>query len=67
MILCSASRPGYSAATSSKTVWNSPSVSFMMLSFVMHVTFRRPWAFAYSKANRTMASEPGRVMSLSVW
>ena len=41
---------GYSAATSSKTRRKSPSVSFMMLSFVKHVTLRRPRRFAYSKA-----------------
>lgn len=49
-IQCSASRAGYSAATSSKTSWNSPSVSFMMLSLVKQVTLDRPVRVAYSNA-----------------
>ncbi len=40
-IQCSCSRSGYSAATSSNTLWKRPSVIFMMLSFVKHVTFFR--------------------------
>ncbi len=39
----------------------------MMLSFVMQVTFFRPYARAYSKAYRTMFSQPGRVISLRTW
>ena len=50
MIMCSAASSGYSAAISSKTRWNRPSVSFMMLSLVMQVSLRRPWLRAYSKA-----------------
>ena len=40
-IQCSFSICGYSAAISSKTLWNRPSVCFMMLSFVKQVTFFR--------------------------
>ena len=39
-VLCS-QISGYSAAISSKTLWNRPSVIFMMLSFVKQVTFLR--------------------------
>ena len=49
-IQCSFSMSGYSAATSSKTLWNRPSVSFMMLSLVKQVTFLRLYRLAYSKA-----------------
>ena len=41
---------GYSAATSSNTLWKRPSVIFMMLSLVKAVTFLRPCTRAYSKA-----------------
>jgi hypothetical protein len=41
---------GYSVAISSKTLWKRPSVSFMMLSLVMQVTFLPTVRAAYSKA-----------------
>ena len=49
-IQCSFCDVGYCAAISSKTLWNRPSVIFMMLSFVKHVTFLRLFRRAYSKA-----------------
>ena len=49
-IQCSFSMSGYSAAISSKTLWNRPSVIFMMLSFVKQVTFLRLFRRAYSNA-----------------
>ncbi len=63
-IQCSFGMSGYSFAISSKTLWKRPSVSFMMLSLVKQVTFLRAFLRAYSKAYRTIFSEPGRVMSL---
>lgn len=42
MIQCSFSMSGYPSATSRKTLWNRPSISFKMLSFVKQVTFFRP-------------------------
>ena len=44
------SMSGYSAPISSKTLWNRPSVSFMMLSLLRQVTLLRLLARAYSKA-----------------
>ena len=49
-IQCSFAISGYSTLTSSNTLWNRPSVSFMMLSFVKQVTFFRLFLRAYSKA-----------------
>ena len=40
-IQCSLMMSGYSGAISSNTLWNNPSVIFMMLSLVKHVTFLR--------------------------
>ena len=42
-------------------------VSFMMLSLIMQVTLLRPFWRAYSKAYRTIFSQPGRVISFRHW
>ena len=49
-IQTSFSMSGYCAPISSNTLWNSPSVIFMMLSFMKQVTFLRLCRRAYSKA-----------------
>ncbi len=58
--------PGYSGATSSNARFSMPSVNFMMFAFVAQATLARPSARASSNANRTIFSEPLRLMSLSV-
>ncbi len=64
MIRCSARISGYSGAISSNTCLKSPSVNFMMLALVAHVTFARPSRRASSNAYRMIFSEPLRVMIL---
>jgi len=63
-IQCSCSISGYSGAISLNVRWNKPSVNFMMLSLVKHVTFLRLLTRAYSNAYRTIRSLPGREISL---
>ena len=65
-IRCQDSRSGYSGAISSNVRFSIPSVSFMMLAFVAHVTVRRPSARASSNAKRTIFSQPLREISFSV-
>ena len=49
-IQASFSISGYSAPMVSKASWKTPSVIFMMLSFMKQVTFLRRFRRAYSKA-----------------
>ena len=58
---------GYSLATSSKVRFSRPSVRFMMLALVAHVTLLRPSATATSNASRTIFSQPLRLISLRHW
>ena len=57
-MMCLAAMSGYSRDTSSNTVLNSPSVSFMMLALVAQCTDFLPSARASSNASRITFSEP---------
>src|SRR4029450_8380333 len=54
MIRSSNVTSGYARATSRAASRNSPSENFMMLALCPAVTFRRPFALAYSNANRAI-------------
>ncbi len=51
-------RSAYSAATLRATSRKTPSEHFMIFALCTAVTLRRPFATAYSKAARTMRSDP---------